>query len=120
WKNAEKEIDTIRRISADEFETELKQNNNRVIDVRKEGEFAGEHLEFAESLPLAYINDWIATIDDSEHFYVHCAGGYRSMMAGSIFNSRGIRNFTEIAGGYGAIKNTELAKTDFVCQSTLK
>lgn len=120
WKNAEKEIDTIRRISAEEFETELKQNNNRVIDVRKEGEFAGEHLEFAESLPLAYINDWIATIDDSEHFYVHCAGGYRSMMAGSIFNSRGIRNFTEIAGGYGAIKNTELAKTDFVCQSTSK
>lgn len=120
WKNAGKEIDTIRRISADVFVNELKQNNNKVIDVRKEGEFAGEHLEMAESLPLAYINDWINDIDDSEHFYIHCAGGYRSMMAGSILNSRGIRNFTEIAGGYGAIAKTDLPKTDFVCPSTLK
>lgn len=120
WKNAGKEIDMVRRISAEEFETELKQNNNKVIDVRKEGEFSGEHLEVAESLPLAYINDWIKDIDDSEHFYIHCAGGYRSMIAASILNSRGIRNFTEIGGGYGAIKNTSLARTNFVCPSTLK
>lgn len=120
WKNSGKEIDTIRRITADVFEKELKQNNNKVLDVRKEGEFSGEHLEVAESLPLAYINDWIKDIDDSEHFYIHCAGGYRSMIAASILNSRGIRNFTEIAGGYGAIKNTSLAKTNFVCPSTLK
>ncbi len=120
WKNKDKEIDVIRRISAEEFENELKQNNNKVLDVRKEGEFEAEHLEMAESLPLAYINDWINDIDDSEHFYIHCAGGYRSMMAGSILNSRGIRNFTEIAGGYGAIAKTDLPKTDFVCPSTLK
>lgn len=120
WKNAGKEIDMVRRISAEEFETELKQNNNKVIDVRKEGEFEGEHLEVAKSLPLAYINDWIKEIDDSEHFYIHCAGGYRSMIAASILNSRGIRNFTEIGGGYGAIKNTSLVRTNFVCPSTVK
>lgn len=120
WKKSGKEIDTIRRITADVFEKELKQNNNKVLDVRKEGEFSGEHLEVAESLPLAYINDWIKDIDDSEHFYIHCAGGYRSMIAASILNSRGIRNFTEIAGGYGAIAKTDLPKTDFVCPSTLK
>lgn len=117
WKDSGKEIDTIRRITADVFANELKQNNNKVLDVRKEGEFSGEHLEVAESLPLAYINEWIKDIDDSEHFYIHCAGGYRSMIAGSILNSRGIRNFTEIAGGYGAIAKTDLSKTDFVCPS---
>lgn len=120
WKNSGKEIDSVRRISAEEFEKEVTQNQNKVIDVRKEGEFEGEHLEVAESLPLAYINDWIKEIDDSEHFYIHCAGGYRSMIAASILNSRGIRNFTEIAGGYGAIAKTKLPKTDFVCPSTLK
>ncbi len=120
WKNSGKETDTVRRISADEFEKEISQNQNKVIDVRKEGEFDAEHLEVADSLPLAYINDWMNNIDDSEHFYIHCAGGYRSMIAASILNSRGIRNFTEIAGGYGAIKNTSLAKTNFVCPSTLK
>ncbi|MFA7445061.1 MAG: MBL fold metallo-hydrolase [Flavobacteriaceae bacterium] len=120
WKNSGKETDSVRRISAQEFESELKQNKNRVLDVRKEGEFEGEHLEVAENLPLAYINNWISVIDDSEHFYLHCAGGYRSMMAASILNSRGIRNFTEIGGGYGAIKNTSLAKTNFVCPSTVK
>lgn len=116
WKNSGKEIDTVRRISAEEFEKEVTENQNKVIDVRKEGEFDAEHLEVADSLPLAYINDWMNNIDDSEHFYIHCAGGYRSMIAASILNSRGIRNFTEIAGGYGAIKNTSLAKTNFVCQ----
>ena len=116
WKNSGKEIDTVRRISAQEFEAEVSQNQDKVIDVRKESEFDSEHLEVAESLPLAYINDWMNNIDDSEHFYIHCAGGYRSMIAASILNSRGIRNFTEIAGGYGAIKNTSLAKTNFVCQ----
>ncbi len=116
WKKSGKEIDTVRRISAEEFEKEVSQNHNKVIDVRKETEFAAEHLEIADSLPLAYINDWMNNIDDSEHFYIHCAGGYRSMIAASILNSRGIRNFTEIAGGYGAIKNTSLAKTNFVCQ----
>jgi len=120
WKNSGKEIDSVRRISAQEFENELKQNNNKVLDVRKEGEFEAEHLEAATNLPLAYINDWIKEVDTSEHFYIHCAGGYRSMIAGSILNSRGIRNFTEIAGGYGAIKNTSLTKTNFVCPSTLE
>lgn len=120
WKNSGKEVDNVRRISAEEFEKEVTENQNKVIDVRKEGEFESEHLEVAESLPLAYINDWMSSVDDSEHFYIHCAGGYRSMIAASILNSRGIRNFTEIAGGYGAIKNTSLAKTNFVCPSTVK
>lgn len=120
WKNSGKEIDAVKRISAQEFEAELKQNDSKVIDVRKEGEFAGEHLEVAQSLPLAYINDWIGEINNKDHFYIHCAGGYRSMIAASILNSRGIRNFTEIGDGYVAIAKTGLPKTGFVCPSTVK
>ncbi len=88
-----------------------------VMDVRKETEYAAEHVEDAYNRPLAYINDWIRDVDPSKHFFLHCAGGYRSMMAASILQSRGYRNFTEIAGGMKALLDTEAPVTDYVCQS---
>ncbi len=117
WKNSNHEIDTIHRINADEFATTFKQGESIVIDVRKEGEYAAEHIEDAYSKPLSYINDWVRDINPQEHFFIHCAGGYRSMMAASILQARGYRNFTEIAGGFNAIAKTEIPKTNFVCQS---
>ena len=63
------------------------------------------------------INQWIKDINPQEHFYMHCAGGYRSMIAASILQARGFRNFTEIKGGFNAISKTNIPKTDFVCQS---
>ena len=90
---------------------------DKVIDIRKESEYAGEHVEEAYSRPLAYINDWVKEINPQEHFYLHCAGGYRSMIAASILQARGYHNFTEIAGGFNAIAQTGIPKTDFVCQS---
>ncbi|MCT4146032.1 rhodanese-like domain-containing protein, partial [Elizabethkingia anophelis] len=71
----------------------------------------------AYSRPLAYINTWIKDIDPKEHFFLHCAGGYRSMIAASILQARGYRNFTEVEGGFDKIKLTEVPTTDFVCQS---
>jgi rhodanese-related sulfurtransferase len=69
---------------------------------------------------LAYINEWIKDVNPSEHFFMHCAGGYRSMMAASILQARGYRNFTEVEGGFSEIsKTTALPKTDFVCQSKM-
>lgn len=120
WEKSGKEIDNVNCISAKEFEELNKDGSCKVIDLRKEGEFSAEHLENAQSLPLAYINEWMDSIDDTEHFYIHCAGGYRSMIAASILNSRGIRGFTEIGDGYSGIANTCLPKTAFVCPSTLK
>jgi rhodanese-related sulfurtransferase len=67
--------------------------------------------------PLAAINEWIKDISPEEHFYMHCASGYRSMVAASILQARGYRNFTEIDGGFNAISTTSLPKTDFMCQS---
>jgi rhodanese-related sulfurtransferase len=117
WVAAGKEIDHVQRVSAEVFAANYKHGSDKVIDVRKETEYAAEHIADAYSKPLAYINDWIKDLDPKEHFYMHCAGGYRSMIAASILQARGYRNFTEIAGGYNAIAKTDVPKTDFVCQS---
>lgn len=119
WKNAGKETDTVNRITAEQFSNEIKIGENKIIDVRKESEYAAEHVEEAYSKPLAYINDWVKDINPQEHFYLHCAGGYRSMITASILQARGYRNFTEIEGGFNAIAKTNVPKTDFVCQSKI-
>ncbi|WP_312346230.1 MBL fold metallo-hydrolase [Chryseobacterium binzhouense] len=117
WKNSGKETDFVKRISAQRLEDEIKKKEVNIIDVRKESEYNAEHLDGAYNKPLAYINNWIHHINPEEHFYLHCAGGYRSMMAASILQARGYRNFTEIEGGFHEISKTELPKSDFVCQS---
>jgi hydroxyacylglutathione hydrolase len=117
WQEAGKEIDRVKRISADEFATQFKAGESMVIDVRKETEYEAEHVEDAYSKPLAFINDWTKDIQPNQHFFMHCAGGYRSMIAASILQARGYRNFTEVDGGFGAISKTAVPTTDFICQS---
>lgn len=116
WKNSGKETDTVSRISAQQFENEIKDKNVNILDVRKESEYRAEHVDGAYNKPLAYINEWILQIDPMEHFYLHCAGGYRSMMAAGILQARGFRNFTEIEGGFNAISKTGVPKSNFACQ----
>ncbi|MCP1251399.1 MULTISPECIES: MBL fold metallo-hydrolase [Elizabethkingia] len=118
WQSAGKETDSVDRITPEEFAQRYTEDA-KIIDVRKEGEYAAEHIADAYSRPLAYINTWIKDIDPKEHFFLHCAGGYRSMIAASILQARGYRNFTEVEGGFGKIKLTEVPTTDFVCQSKL-
>jgi glyoxylase-like metal-dependent hydrolase (beta-lactamase superfamily II)/rhodanese-related sulfurtransferase len=117
WQESGKEVDQVTRITADEFAAQFKAGESMVIDVRKESEYEAEHVEDAYSKPLAYINDWTKDIQPDQHFFLHCAGGYRSMIAASILQARGYRNFTEVDGGFGAISKTEVPRTDFVCQS---
>jgi glyoxylase-like metal-dependent hydrolase (beta-lactamase superfamily II)/rhodanese-related sulfurtransferase len=117
WKNSGREVDTVNRITADQFAKVAFIGTDKVIDIRKESEYSAEHIEEAYNRPLAYINDWVKDIQPGEHFYMHCAGGYRSMIAASILQARGFRNFTEIEGGFTAIGKTAVPKTDFVCQS---
>lgn len=117
WKKSGKETDYVNRISAQQFEKETKNKDATIIDVRKESEYNAEHVDQAFNKPLAYINEWIGSIGPAEHFYLHCAGGYRSMMAASILQARGYRNFSEIEGGFNAISQTEVPVSDFVCQS---
>jgi hydroxyacylglutathione hydrolase len=117
WKNAGKEMDHVNRITAEQFKTEVKIGESTIIDIRKESEYRAEHIEEAFSKPLSNINEWIKDINPKEHFFMHCAGGYRSMIAASILQARGFRNFTEIEGGFNAIAKTDVPRTDFVCQS---
>jgi rhodanese-related sulfurtransferase len=117
WQNAGHEIDTVKRITAEEFERQVSIGESKIIDIRKESEYEAEHVEDAYSKPLAYINDWVKDINPDEHFFLHCAGGYRSMIAASILEARGFRNFSEVEGGFNAIAKTTVPKTNFVCQS---
>jgi hydroxyacylglutathione hydrolase len=119
WVNSGKEVDTINRISAKQFAEAVDVNEDMVIDVRKESEYSAEHIENAYNKPLAYINEWIKDIDQDKHFFLHCAGGYRSMIAGSILQARGYRNFTEVEGGFKAIAETPVPRTNFICQSKM-
>lgn len=117
WKTAGFETEAIHRITADQFAKTVAIGEDVVIDVRKESEYRASHLGEAYNKPLAYINDWIKDLNPATHYYLHCAAGYRSMIAASILLSRGYRNFTEIEGGFNAIAQTNLPQTDFVCQS---
>ncbi len=117
WVNAGKETDSIPRITAEEFERRFIPGKDKVIDVRKESEYAVAHVEDAYNWPLAYINTWIKDINPSEHFYIHCAGGYRSAIAASILQARGYRNFTEVGCGFSKIAQTTVPCTDVICES---
>ncbi len=119
WDKSENEIDQIESISAEVFAELASDKKVNTIDVRKPTEFEAEHLEAATSAPLHELNQHMSAFKTGENNYIHCAGGYRSMIAASILKSRGIHNVIDIAGGYNAISKTSLPKTNFVCPSTL-
>lgn len=121
WTAAGKELDTVKSIAATELEAlRNKDEKLAIVDVRKPGEYQSEHIENAENLPLDSINDHLARLSTmNDTFYLHCAGGYRSMIYASILKSRGIHNLVDIAGGFKAIQETGLPVTDYVCPSTL-
>ncbi len=109
WATAGKEVDTVESISAEEFEKRWHENHTMpVVDVRKPVEFAVEHVEGAENLSLDDLNDHMAEISRTEPVYVHCAGGYRSMVANSILKARGFDNVVNVEGGITAIKKTSV------------
>jgi hydroxyacylglutathione hydrolase len=118
WKKAAMEYDTVASITASQFKKEEKEKHLPVFDVRKESEFLSEHVVDAKNTPLEFLNDHIASFPE-QSFFVHCASGYRSMIAASILKSRGIHNLIDVKGGFKAIKETGIKTTDYVCPSTL-
>lgn len=119
WIKAGKAIETLDSITAEEFAYRAKANDLNILDVRKDGEYQSMHLEEAQHFALDYINENMNEIDKSKTYYIHCAGGYRSVIAASILKARGFDKLIDIAGGFGAIKKTKLQTTDFVCPSKL-
>ena len=119
WQAAKKEMDTITSVEATELKDVLKNKSVAVFDVRKETEYISEHIPTAQNTPLSFLNNHLAEFPAKETFFVHCAGGYRSMIAISILKSRGIHNLVDVAGGFKAIKEAHIEVTDYVCPSTL-
>jgi rhodanese-related sulfurtransferase len=119
WKAAGKELDTIESISAETFAEAFNTSEVSVLDVRKSSENFSERIPSAENTPLDFINDHLASIKPDHTYYVHCAGGYRSVVFISILQARGYRNLINVEGGFKAIKATEkVTITDYVCPST--
>ncbi len=116
WKSSGKEIDALAQVTAEELKGIT---NATVVDVRKSGEYLSEHLIDAINVELDYINDQMSSVPQEGTFYVHCAGGYRSVIASSILKARGYHNMVDVAGGFKAIKEAGLNVSDYVCPSTL-
>ncbi|HXB39779.1 MAG TPA: rhodanese-like domain-containing protein, partial [Bacteroidia bacterium] len=108
WKKAGKTIDSIKSIPAEEFANAYTKNGITTLDVRKPGEYSAKHLHHVESKPLDFIVDWQDTLDASKTYHIHCAGGYRSMIAASILKAKGYKNLIDVAGGFASIVKTTL------------
>ena len=119
WKNADKQVDVVKGIDADELKNIIEKNKIEIFDVRKPGEYLSEHITEAHNTPLDFINDHMSEFPSNKPFYIHCAGGYRSMIAASILKSRGIHNLIDVKGGFGKIKESGIEISDYVCPSTL-
>ena len=117
WKKSGKETDFLRSITAEEFANE--KEDTKIFDVRKTTEFESSHITNAINTPLSELNNYLENYKSEKTSYIHCAGGYRSVIAGSILKSRGIHNITDVKGGFGAIKNTNIQLTDFECPSKI-
>lgn len=121
WQSEKREFDTVKRINADELAAVCSSNPTAVVlDVRKTSENYSERLPSAVNLPLDNLNVRFNELPEADTLYIHCAGGYRSMIFASILKSRGVHNIVDVRGGFGAIKNAGLQEvTAYVCPSTM-
>lgn len=120
WREKQKECDTLSSINPQEFAAK---GNNKiiVIDVRKPNEYQAEHIKDAKNIPLSLLNDKLTELPKKSTFYIHCAGGYRSVIASSILKAKGMHNMINIEEGFDALKTIKgISKTNYVCPSTIR
>ncbi|PKP13270.1 MAG: MBL fold metallo-hydrolase [Bacteroidetes bacterium HGW-Bacteroidetes-3] len=120
WLAAGFQVDKIGSISATQFANKLKEGSDCIaLDVRKESEYLSEHVVGVENFPLDFIHSNFAEIKPDKEYVLHCASGYRSLIAASIFQANGIKNVTDVRGGFKDIKDTSVERTAYVCPTTL-
>lgn len=117
WINSERKTDKLTSISALDFESIAAMEKLNILDVRKPGEYNSEHLSEAVNMPLDYINENIDNLDSEKEYYIHCAGGYRSVIFASILKANGFEKLIDIAGGFAAIKGTNLPMLANACSN---
>jgi rhodanese-related sulfurtransferase len=122
WKKAGKEVDSIPSMSPGELAKALKTcSPEQVIDVRRPGEYAAEHVKDAASMPLDYFNDYMGDLEQGGKYFIYCATGYRSLIAISMLKARGFDGLADVRGGFEAMQDSgKFETTDYVCPSTLK
>jgi hydroxyacylglutathione hydrolase len=118
WKAAGEDVDTIDEITAEELTNKFDKEGMNVLDVRKASEYNAQHVIGAQNFPLDFINQNMSEVDRDKKYYLHCAGGYRSMITSSILKSRGFERVVNIKGGYKALVETDLPMTEFEEQIT--
>jgi rhodanese-related sulfurtransferase len=119
WKKAKKPFETVNRITAKVFEQMYQTNHVLVIDVRKKSEFDSEHVIGALNVPLNEINQHLALFPKDKPFVLHCAGGYRSMVAAAILKQRGWEDFVDVIGGFDELKKTKIKKSTYEEPTTM-
>ena len=115
WAAAGETVDLIIDVDADELAMDIPHDPNLVVvDVRRETEFADGHIKDAQNLPLIEMNDLVnlAHFEDTQNLYVHCAGGYRSVIASSLLKREGVHNLRNVLGGWSKIKEQKSIKTE--------
>jgi len=118
WLNSENLCDTISQITVSKLETIIK-DSSPIFDVRKNNEFSSQRITTAKLTPLASLDSYWNDFQLKETFYIHCGGGYRSVIAASLLKRKGIHNFVDIIGGFVKIKESNLKLTDHICLSKL-
>lgn len=119
WQKSGKETDRIESISAEELAENAARGTIHLLDVRKNSEYESEHIPGAENMPLDFVSENMDKLDKHKTYYVHCAGGYRSMIFNSILRARGYDNLIDVRGGFAAIKEAgKMELTPFVCPTT--
>ena len=117
WKNSGRQTETLESISTDEFAKRVKNENISILDVRKDGEFNSNHLINAQHFSLDLTHNNVHILNKENTYHIHCAGGYRSGIAASILKAQGFNNLVDVAGGFGAIKKTDLPTIESTCSS---
>ncbi len=120
WKKAGKPWEVIEEVSAQELATLIPETPAiRVLDVRRKSEYDGEHILGFENFPLDFIQENWKNLNKNQLYYLHCAGGYRSAIAASILHSNGFQQLVNVQGGYQALQETQLPRTEFVQPTTM-
>ncbi len=120
WKAAGEETDSVGSVNATEFAAIIKAGGDfEALDVRRKSEYDSEHLVGVDNFPLDWINRDLENLDKHKKYYLHCASGYRSLVAASLFKANGIGNVVDVAGGFADLKQTSAEMTEYVCPTTL-
>lgn len=119
WQKADKPVEKLKEVQAEEFADLYRKEDVNILDVRKKSEYDSQHIKGAQNFPLDFINENMNEVDRNTTYYLHCAGGYRSLIAASILKSRGFENLVNIKEGFGALSKTGISTTEYKEPATM-